>query len=453
MKCCGGLGSAPHSRERPGAAYNPLMRIASITAGAAGMYCGSCMRDNTLAAALIQLGHDTLLLPTYTPIRTDEANVSGRRVFFGGISVFLEQQGRLFQRMPRFLRRILDSRLLLKAASLFAVSVRAEKLGPLTVSMLQGAAGNQRKELEELVRWLEKQWRPDVILLTNVLLSGMAPELKRRLRVPIVATLQGDDIYLDMLPPADRSTCVDLIRANCEYVDGFIATCGYYADYMAQYLDLPRELIQVVYPGINLAGFDASAPPRKDQTPVIGYFGRIAPEKGLAALVDAFIELKKHAATASCRLRYAGWLGSHHKRYHEAIRKKLDDAGLATEAEHVHAPSHADKVRFLKSIDVFSVPAPYREPKGLYVLEALAAGVPVVQPAHGSFPELVDATGGGVLVPPDDTAALAEGLRLLITDPKLRRELGENGRRGVREQFTAAAMAQATAQVLAGFTG
>ena len=71
------------------------MKILSITAGAGDMYCGSCLRDNALAAELIARGHDVTLLPFYTPTLTDEPNVSaGSRVFFGGISVYLQQHSR-----------------------------------------------------------------------------------------------------------------------------------------------------------------------------------------------------------------------------------------------------------------------------------------------------------------------------------------------------------------------
>lgn len=429
------------------------MRIASITAGAAGMYCGSCMRDNTLAAALNQIGHETLLLPTYTPIRTDEPDVSAGRVFFGGVGVYLGQKSSLFRRLPRSIVRMLSSPRLLRWVSRFAVSVRAEELGSLTISMLQGRDGNQRRDLDELVTWLERDWRPDVILLTNVLLSGMVPELKRRLGIPVIATLQGDDIYLEVLPPDIRSRCIDLIRQNCADVDGYIATCRYYADFMAGYLGLPRDRFQVVYPGLNLAGFDANPPSRNnDSTPVIGYFARIAPEKGLHLLADAFIHLRSQPGAPRCRLRYAGWLGSHNRAYLADIERKLADAGLASDVERVDAPTHADKVRFLQSIDVLSVPAPYREPKGLYVLEALACGVPVVQPRHGSFPELIELTGGGLLVNPDDPADLAAGLRRLIDEPVLRRELGAKGLATVREGFTAETMARATAAAIAQFS-
>jgi glycosyltransferase involved in cell wall biosynthesis len=424
------------------------MKIASITAGAAGMYCGSCMRDNTLAAALNAIGHETLLLPTYTPIRTDEPDVSRGPIFFGGVNVYLRQKFRLFRWTPWWLDKLFNSRGLLRWVSRFAMSVRAEELGKLTVSMLQGESGEQKKGVDELAAWLEHEFKPDAILLTNVLLSGIVPELRRRLGVPIVATLQGDDIFLESLPPDFRAKCLELIRSNCAGVDGYIATCRYYADFMAGYLGLPRERFHVVYPGINLAGFDSASPAHTDDVSVIGYFARIAPEKGLHLLADAFIHLRQQPGAPRCKLRFAGWLGAHNRDYLAGVWKKLTDAGFADDVEHADAPTHSDKVRFLRGIDVLSVPAPYREPKGLYVLEALAAGVPVVQPRHGSFPELIEATGGGLLVNPDDPADLAAGLRRLLDDAELGRELGRKGQAAVGEKFTAEVMARETVAVL-----
>src|SRR5687767_15109102 len=142
------------------------MKIAFITAGAAGMYCGSCMKDNTLTAALQKLGHDAILIPTYTPIRTDEDDVSQSRVFLGGINVYLQQKSRVFRHTPRFLDRLLDFPRLLRWAGRFAVRTPADRLGDLTISMLRGRDGNQRKEIANLVAWLAREFRPDVILLT-----------------------------------------------------------------------------------------------------------------------------------------------------------------------------------------------------------------------------------------------------------------------------------------------
>src|SRR6266550_8518795 len=152
------------------------MKIAYITAGAAGMFCGSCMHDNTLVSALNAQGHDALLIPTYTPIRTDEADVSQKRVFFGGINVYLQQKLALFRHTPWLLDRFLDLPRLLRWASRFAVKTQASDLGELTVSMLQGKHGRQRKEFDKLLHWLETDVRPELVNLTNGLLSGMVGE-------------------------------------------------------------------------------------------------------------------------------------------------------------------------------------------------------------------------------------------------------------------------------------
>src|SRR5262245_58749379 len=424
------------------------MKIAFITAGAAGMYCGSCMKDNTLVAALGRLGHDALLIPTYTPIRTDEEDVSHSRVFLGGINVYLQQKSWLFRHTPRFLDRVLDVRRLLDWVSPLAQRTRTDRLGGMAVSVLKGSGGNQRKEIGKLVDWLTREFKPDVVLLTNVLISGLVPALKAAWGGPILATLQGDDIFLDALPAEDRARCIELIRRNCESVDGYLVTSRYYADFMAGYLGLPRDRMHVVYPGINLKGHGGSREFRDQPPYTIGYFARICPEKGVHNIVEAFRILRQTAGAPECRLRISGWLGGSHRPYFAEQLLKLDKAGLAAHVEHVESPTHVDKVRFFQSIDVLSVPTAYREPKGLYLLEAMANGVPVVQPRHGSFPEIIEVTGGGQLVPPDDPQALAEGLRRLLDDAHLRRRLAEDGKKAVFARFTDENMAKETAAVL-----
>ena len=425
------------------------MKIAYITAGAAGMYCGSCMKDNTLAAALNKLGHDCLLVPTYTPIRTDEEDVSQHRVFFGGINVYLQQKSWLFRHTPWLWDRLLDFPRLLRWVSRFAMSTRAEKLGALTVSMLRGRDGKQRKEVQKLVRYLATEYQPDVVILSNMLLSGLVPELKRAWDRPVLGVLQGDDIYLESLPPTDRAACIELVRKNAASFDGYMATSGYYADFMAGYLGLPRDRLHVVYPGINLAGHGPPAERTSSEPFTIGYFARICPEKGFHQAVEGYLAYRALPDAPPSRFRVAGWLGDHHRAYFEANLTKLRDAGLAREVERIDCPTHADKVRFLQSLDVLSVPTTYREPKGIYVLEALANGVPVVQPAHGSFPELIEATGGGLLVEPGDATALARGWRRLADDRPEARRFGMVGRSAVLSKFSAEGMARATLGVLA----
>jgi glycosyltransferase involved in cell wall biosynthesis len=337
------------------------MAIVYITAGAAGMYCGSCMRDNTLVAALVRQGHDALLVPTYTPIRTDEDDVSQSRVFFGGINVYLQQKLGLFRWTPWFFDRLLDGRGLLNWVSRFAVKTQAQELADLTISMLKGTHGHQRKEVAKLVRWLARDIKPRIINLTNALLSGMVAELKRQLGVPVLCSLQGDDIFLESLPEPHRRQAIELIGKNCRQVDGFIATSGYYADFMAGYLGIPRERIHVVYPGLNLHGHGHPRPEPNGRPFTIGYFARICPEKGLHLLVEAFRILRQTPGLPPAKLRISGWLGDNNKAYFADLQKKLESWGLHGDVEHVEAPDHAAKVRFLHSIDVLSVPTTYRE--------------------------------------------------------------------------------------------
>ncbi len=427
------------------------MKIAYITAGAAGMYCGSCMKDNTLAAALNRLGHDCLLIPTYTPIRTDEEDVSQQRVFFGGINVFLQQHSWLFRHTPWLADRLLDVPRLLRWVSRFAVRTRADKLGGLTVSMLQGAHGRQRKEVRKLVEWLASDFQPDVVVLTNVLLSGLVPELKRAWNRPVIGELQGDDIFLEMLPPKERAASIELIRMNGSALDGYIASSEYYADFMSGYLGLRRNQIDVVHPGLNLKGHGEPIETRTAPPYTIGYFARVCPEKGFHNVVDAFLEYRQLADAPAARLRVSGWLGENNRKFFDEQMAKLHEASLAGEVDHIESPSHADKVTFLRTLDLLSVPTVYREPKGLYVLEALANGVPVVQPRHGSFPELLNATDGGTLVEPNDPKALAQAWAELLGDPAARRRMGESGASAVRARFTADEMARRTLDVLAGY--
>jgi len=421
------------------------MKIAYITAGAAGMFCGSCMHDNTLVAALLAQGHDALLIPTYTPIRTDETDVSQHRVFFGGINVFLQQKSAFFRHTPWFLDRLLDFPRLLCWVSRFAVRTQADQLGELTLSMLKGEQGFQSKEIAKLVRFLETDFAPEIITFSNVLLSGMVPTIRQRTKVPILGVLQGDDVFIEMLPDKYRGPVMDLIRANCREFAGFIATSRYYADFMADYLDVPRQKIHVIHPGLNLKGFSERTATANETPLTIGYYARICPEKGLHILVDAFRILKQK--NPSCRLKISGWLGENNHAYFQNLMHKLQDWGIADAVQHVETPDHAGKIRFFQSIDVLSVPTTYREPKGLYVLEALACGVPVVQPRHGSFPELIEATGGGILVNPNDPTDLAAALTRLMDNPGERTTLAQRGKKTIHERFHAARMAEETVQL------
>ena len=417
------------------------MRILSFTAGAATMYCGSCLRDNALAAELMAQGHDVTLLPLYTPTLTDEPNVSRQRVFFGGVSVYLEQHMAAFRATPAWLDGLWDSMPVLKAASQRSIAVSPQQLGELTLSMLRGEHGRQRKEFQKLIAWVRSQPAPDVVNLPNSMLIALANPLKAALGRPVCCTLQGEDLFLEGLGEAWRSQAIDLIRAQVGSVDAFIAVSDYYAGFMSRYLGIPERKMHVVPIGINLKGHDTGFRFRTNCF-TVGYFARVVPEKGLKLLCEAYHKLRRETDFSGATLEAAGYLAPEYRGYLHGIERQMKQWGLGDEFRYRGVLDRVHKIDFLRSLSVLSVPGPYAEPKGIYALEAMANEVPIIQPRHGVFPEMIEKTGGGILVEPGSLDSLAEGIYSLWRDQARAEELGRKGAEGVRQHYTAARMAE-----------
>lgn len=415
------------------------LNIVQITPGAGGMYCGGCFRDNALVAALRRQGHQTLMVPLYLPLTLDEPDQSiGTPTFFGGISVYLEQQSAFFRHAPRWVHRLLSHPALLKWASGRAAKTRAADVGDITLSMIRGEEGNQARELEELLGWLATQPKPDIVCLSNALLVGMARRLKNGLKTPIACMLSGEDSFLDALPEGIRERTWSTLAERCRDVDLFIAPSRYFADLMSRRLSLRPKQVRVVHNGISLNGYSTidRAVQNGPQPPVLGYFARMCPEKGLDRLVDAFLLLALRPVGSELQLHVGGGCGPSDEAFVADQRRKLAEAGLLERAQFFPNVDHAGKIAFYERLTVFSAPAPYNEAFGLYLIEALAAGVPLVQPRHAAFPEIIEATGGGVVCEPNDPKALADAIESLLANPQRARELGEAGRAVVQHEFT-----------------
>jgi len=421
------------------------VNIVLLTPGAGGMYCGACMRDNALAVALRKLGHDAILLPLYTPLTLDEADNSFDRIFFGGINVFLQQKSTIFRKTPEWMDNRLDNRALLRMALGIGVKTDAKDLGELTISMLKGEDGFQVKELNKLTAWMSTHVKPDVICLSNALLCGLAPKLRATLKVPIVCTLQGEDYFLDGLPEAQRSEAWTLLQKRATDVDAFIGVSRYYGETMRARMNLAPEKVITVYNGIDLSGFGAKT---AADTQTIGFLARMAPEKGLRTLVRAFKLVREKMPAA--KLHIAGSKTAGDEAFVNEIAAEIKRDNLHPHVTFSPNVDRAGKIAFLQSLSVLSVPAEYGESFGLYVVEALACGVPVVQPRHGAFPELIEATGGGILYEPGKVDELAAKLCELLGDAARRKELGEIGRRVVIERFSLERMAKDVVGVFEG---
>ena len=422
-------------------------RVVYLTAGAGGMFCGSCMNDNTLARGLIKLGVDVQLVPTYTPITTDEQDFSIDKVFFGGINVYLQQKLPLLRSLPPAFDRILNHPKLIRWATKKDVQADPKMLGDMTVSMLKGVAGFQKKEVQRLLEYLE-QSRPQIVNFTNALIAGCVPQIKAKLNCPIVVTLQGDDIFLDFIPEKYARESVEQIRKLSEHVDAYVVHSEYYADFMSERLGIPRSKFHCVKLGIAPEDFrmsDDSEPSSTAPKKQIGYLARLTREKGIHVLCDAFIRLREQRDDVE--LQIAGWLGTEHQEFANKQFAKLDDAGLQDAYTYHGTVDREEKLNFLRKLDVFSVPTTYREPKGRFALEAMACGLPLVLPNHGAFPELISDANCGVLVTPNDAAHLAAELDALLRDPQRCEAFGAAGRNAILKDRNGESMAKQTLDV------
>jgi glycosyltransferase involved in cell wall biosynthesis len=416
------------------------LKILHLTPGTGSFHCGSCLRDNALVKALRARGHDAMLVPLYLPLVTDfEVANPEQPVRVGGISLFLQQKFSWFKYVPRPLHRLLDHPALLRWASRRMGLTGARGLGEMTVGSLLGEKSPQWEEWETLVRWVEHECRPDVVVLSNSLLCGLAPALSR-FGLPVLCSLQGEDGFLDTLIEPYRSRAWDLMQHVAQSVACFVAPSRFYADLMSRRMGVDMTRMSVVYDGLNFAAYTGEQ--REPVNPTIGYLARMIHGKGLTTLVDSFIQVVKGGRVPGVRLRVAGAVTPADEKYVDGLKQKLRVAGASDRVSWEPNVSFEDKVRFLHEISVFSVPATCGEAFGLYVIEAQACGVPVVQPRHGAFPELLEATRGGVLCEADDAGSLAESLEKLLLDRSRRDSLSHCGARETREQFSAARMAE-----------
>ncbi len=423
------------------------MKICQLVPGSGGtFYCQNCLRDLTLVRALQREGHEVVMMPLYLPPFGEGADANHTApVFFGGINVYLQQRFPLFRKTPRWLDRFFDTRLMLKLAAAQERSTNAAKLGPMTLSMLEGRHGNQEKEFARLLSWLTHHEKPEVIHISNALLLGLATEIKRALDVPIVCSLQDEEPWVEAMPAPWKERCWNAMIEAAAHVDGFIATSRWYAARMSERLGIPRDRIQVVYLGVEISEADAAR--LSFDPPTIGYLSRLDEAQGLGVLVDAFIQLKQEAHLRELRLHATGGFTAIDRPFIASVRAKLRAHGFEGAVDFREAFQGTKRAEFLRSVSVLSTPAPRGEAFGIQLLEAMAMGVPVVQPGVGAYPEIIEATGGGLLYDPQGRRHLADTLRAVLLDPERARALGQQGRHAVRERFSIERVARDMADV------
>ena len=412
------------------------MKIIQITPGSGdNFYCENCLRDQSLQRALNSQGHDINMVPLYLPIKLDSPEVSiDAPIFFGGVNVYLQQKMGLFRKTPRWVDSIFDNRALLSRVSKKAGMTSSRDLEETTLSMLKGEDGNQAKELDRLVEWLSTNVEtPDVIILSNILLGGLASSLKKRLQVPVLCLLQDEDAFVDGMEEPYSKEAWELLRKCTREIDAFISVSKTYAKRIAPRLKLDENRIHTVYMGIELKDFHpADSPPERS---VIGFLSRMCPQRGLDILVDTFIMLKKDQKLKDCQLQICGGQSRADASFLRYIRHRLESEGVAGDVLFIPEFLGEARRQWLRELSVLCVPEREEAAYGLYAMEAMAAGVPIVVPRIGIFPELIDLTGGGELVDFNSPRFFAALVSPLLLDPDSAHRMGQKGRRGIEEHF------------------
>jgi glycosyltransferase involved in cell wall biosynthesis len=417
------------------------MKIVHVVPGSGGtFYCENCLRDTSVVRALRGRGHEIVLVPMYLPLLRAHDDISGEGpLFFGGVNAWLQEHVPLFRHTPRWVDGLLDAPPLLRLAAAQAGSPRAHDLGPMTLSMLRGEEGHQAKELERLAGWLADEVRPDVVHLSNALLLGLARRVRERTGAAIVCSLQDEAPWVDAMAGPWPARVWGEIGARAGDVDAFIAVSRHYAGVMERRAGIPAERVRVVPIGVDVASYAPA--PHGSPAPVIGYLARMSEASGLGDLVEAFLRLRE--SRPALRLALTGGKTRDDDRFLDAVRERIARAGAAQSVTFLEDFGAEARRRFLASLTVLSVPGTGQTAFGLYVLEALAAGVPAVQPRAGAFPELIEPTGGGLLYDPEEPGALERALAEVVDDPGRARELGRRARDGAARLFSVEAMAAA----------
>jgi len=413
------------------------MKIDIITAGAGEMFCGACMHDALLAEGLLKRGHEVEMFTLYTPVTLDfDLPVKEKKIYFSGITAYLEQNFKIFRTLnPGLLDNILESPSFLKFMMSFAMDVEPEKLGALTVSVLKGVEGNQKREVLRLVSEMEKKGKPDLVVITNSMLGSIAPVIKERLGVPVYCQLMGEEDFMENLPEPYSTEAKALLRKHAASIEKFLAPSPVYAAEMAYFLAIEKKKVVPLVFGINSSYYEP-LPERTKEPFKIGYLSRVMYAKGLDLLVEAFILLRKKYKKNATLTVAGAILGSKKQSYYDGFVSRLKAEGLFEDYKYAGVPNLKEKAAFLKDLSVFSVPSRFEESRGFAVLEAMASGIPVVLPDAGIYREFVNKGNVGILVKQNNAEALAEGLLKIMEEPKAADVFGKNARNSALTSYS-----------------
>ena len=410
------------------------MNIIQIIPGSGGsFYCGNCLRDSKFYDTIRKKNHSIIKIPMYLPLFADEHDLKDIPVFYGAISIYLKQNSSLFRKAPAWVDKLLNSKVMLKLAAGMSGSTNAEGLEDMTISMLLGEKGQQKEELEKLITWISEHCKPDIIHLSNALLLGLASEIKSKLNVKVVCSLQDEDVWVDPMSPNYREKVWKLMSERSADVDRFVAVSNYYAGVSVDRMSLGKDKISTIHLGVDPDDYRFINSSEKKRA--IGYISRMSHENGLDILVDAFILLKQKEEYNDVVLNITGGYTGADKKFISSVKRKIVKSGLSHQVNFFEDFEEKGRTEFLEITGILSVPVRNGEAFGIYLTEAMAAGIPIVQPNLGAFPEIVAISKGGIIYNENTPEHLAIALAKLLDDKNLLSDLSLNARKSIENEF------------------
>lgn len=410
------------------------MQIIHIVPGSGGsFYCGNCLRDSKYIRGLKDAGADVIKVPMYLPLFADEHDLDDVPIFYGAISLYLKHTFPFLKKAPAWLDKILNSGPALKFAAHMAGSTNPKGLEDMTISMLLGEMGEQKKELDHLVDWIAEHCDADVIHLSNALLIGLAKRIKEKLDVIVVCTLQDENVWVDAMDEHFKRKTWELMKERARDVDAFFAVSSFYAKEMQPILDIPDD--KLITHHIMIDSEDYTYVNSSERSLHIGYLSRMCESNGLGVLLNAFILLKKDTKWKDVKLIITGGSTGDDDQFNKNIKKIISKADIHDFVEFHKDFEEEGRHKFLEKISILSVPVLEGEAFGLYQLEAMASGIPVVQPDLGAFPEIVEKSGGGIIYKPNKPEELARALADLLENPEKLSTISKAGKNGVVQNF------------------
>lgn len=411
------------------------LKIVNIVPGFGGtFYCGNCLRDSGHTKSLIKLGHDAMMLPIYLPLTMEHGvEENSTPIFYGAVNVYLKQKFKWLKHMPKWLEDFFNSSSILRFAAKKAGSTRTEGLEEMTISMLMGKDGYQNQELQELIDFLKEHEQPDVVHLSNALLLGLAKQIKEQLKIPVVCSLQDEDQWVDVMSDHYREKVWNLMAEKAKDIDAFIAVSDYFAGKMKSVMKIPDHKMHIVPIGIEPELYKYSEP--VTSPPVIGYISRMYEEHGFGIFIDAFIKLKQQKGFEDVLLKLSGGYTADDKKFVNKQIRKLKKAGVMDDVEFIDDYKPEQRYNFFEKITILTVPVLKGEAFGVYQLESLACGVPLVQPNLGAFPEIINETKGGITFEPNTPDEMVSTWMSILPQHDKIIKMGKEGHKNALEKY------------------